>query len=110
MKIGLRFEPWIVEWQVTQLVVFSLKRLCHWGRTTWQLKHRSADALHGQHVAVGGAVGVVADRAALDPGGAVLVEERAALVGVALQAGLLLESAEPFARGAGRGDCGRSCS
>ena len=40
----------------------------------------------------------MADGAALDPGGAVLVEKRSALVRVALQAGFLLESAEPFSR------------
>jgi hypothetical protein len=41
-KILLRFEPWIVAWQDVQLVVFSLKFLCHWGAKVWQLKHRSA--------------------------------------------------------------------
>jgi hypothetical protein len=47
-------------------------------------------------MAVGRAVGVMADGAAFDPGGPMLVQERPALAGVTLQAGFLLEPAEPL--------------
>jgi len=57
------------------------------------------DARRRQHVAVRRSVDVVTGRAALQPGRAVLEEEGAALVGVALQAGFLLETAQSAERG-----------
>jgi len=52
-------------------------------------------ALMGQHVPVIGAVDFVTGGAALDPGGLMFVKERAALVGVAADALLLLEPGQP---------------
>lgn len=53
------------------------------------------DALKGQHVAVGRAVGLVTGHTAFDALGSVLEDEGAALVSVACGALLLLEAAEP---------------
>ena len=50
--------------------------------------------LMGQHVPVVGAVDLVAGGASLDAGGFVFVQERAALVGVAANALLILEPAQ----------------
>ena len=56
-------------------------------------------ALVGQHVAVDGAMGIMAGVASFDPNGAVLINIGSLFVGVAFKTGLLVESAEVRSRG-----------
>src|SRR4030042_5117517 len=65
------------------------------GRCGMAAEAQVRGALRGQHVPVIGAVDFVTGGAALDPGGLMFVKERAALVGVAADALLLLEPGQP---------------
>ena len=60
------------------------------------------NALGGQQVAIDRAVGLMAARATFDPGRAVFIQERAAFVGMAFEAGFLLETSEDLRAGLGR--------